>query len=88
MKKIVTEIGRKDIDFEDSIDNVISMLQRYKEEGWTNITCEYIYDTKIYHFCKQRHETDNEYNERILLEESIREYRRKHYEDLKKESIW
>ena len=85
MKKMITEKDYHTIDFEESIDNIISMLQKSKEKGWTDIYCDYSYNTVSYNFCKQRIETDNEYNHRILQEETSKQNRRKHYEDLKKE---
>lgn len=85
MKKMITEKDYDTIDFEKSIDSVISMLQKAKVEGWTDIYCDYSYNTVSYNFCKRRIETDKEYNARILEEETSKEYRRKQYEDLKKE---
>ena len=80
-----TEKDDHTIDFEGSIDNVISMLQEYKTEGWTDIVCEYHGDYKEQYVSRQRLETDKEYNARIKLEEKFKETRRKQYEDLKKE---
>jgi len=86
MKKMRTERNYHRIDFEKSIDSVISMLQKYKEEGWTDITCDYYGpDDREFHVSKERLETDEEYNTRIKLEEQNKTYRRKCYEDLKKE---
>jgi hypothetical protein len=77
MKKMRTERNYHRIDFEKSIDSVISMLQKYKEEGWTDITCDYYGpDDREFHVSKERLETDEEQN---------KTYRRKCYEDLKKE---
>ena len=85
MKKMITEKDYYIIDFEASIDSVISMLQKSKEEGWTDITCNDYEDYKKYYLSKERLETDEEYNARIKLEEQNKTYRRKCYEDLKKE---
>ena len=85
MKKIVTQKGREDIDFEDSIDNVISMLQKYKEEGWIDIVSNWYGEYKTYDVSKKRLETDYEYKSRIEHEENLKQNRRKQYEALKKE---
>ena len=85
MKKIVTQKGREDIDFEDSIDNVISMLQKYKEEGWIDIVADWYGEYKSYNVSKKRLETDHEYETRIKSEEDLKQNRRKQYEALKKE---
>ena len=72
--------------FYGSIDNIISSLQRYKEQGWEGITYEYDYDNKKeYYVYKERFETDEEYNLRMSEEKSWKEYRLKQYETLKKE---
>ena len=72
--------------FYGSIDNIISSLQRYKEQGWEGITYEYDYDNeKEYYVYKERFETDEEYNLRMEEEQFLKEYRRKQYETLKKE---
>ena len=73
-------------DFYGKIDNIISYLQESKEKGWEGIDYECDYDnTKQYYLYKTRLETDEEYNLRMSEEQSWKEYRRKQYEQLKKE---
>jgi hypothetical protein len=72
--------------FYGAIDKIISDLQKCKEEGWEGIDYEYDYDNqKEYYLYKERLETDEEYNLRMSEEKSWKEYRRKQYEQLKKE---
>ncbi len=72
--------------FDGSIDVIISNLQKRKEQGWEGITYEYGYDNeKEYYVYKTRLETDEEYNLRMSEEKSWKEYRRRQYEQLKKE---
>jgi hypothetical protein len=85
MKKIVTEKGRDDIDFEDTIENLISMLQQLSKEGWTDIVANWYGEYKVYNTSKKRLETDYEYKSRIEHEADLKQNRRKQYEALKKE---
>lgn len=86
MKKMVTEkYTGLDIDLDGSIDDAISLLQKYKEEGWTDIDTDWYGEYRCYHFTKKRLETDIEYDLRIEAEKSSKEQRRKYYEQLKKE---
>lgn len=85
MKKIVTEQNRDDIDFEDTIENLISMLQKLSREGWTDIVSQWHGEYKTYNFSKKRLETDYEFKSRIKHEEDLKQNRRKQYEALKKE---
>ncbi len=72
--------------FSGKIDSIISYLQKCKEKGWESIDYEYDYDNqKEYYLYKERLENDEEYNLRMSEEQSWKEYRRKQYEQLKKE---
>ncbi len=73
-------------DFYGKLDSIISYLQKCKEKGWESIDYEYDYDNqKEYYLYKERLENDEEYNLRMSEEQSWKEYRRKQYEQLKKE---
>lgn len=68
------------------IDEIISNLQKCKEQGWDGLQYEYDGDNQIdYYVYKERLETDEEYNLRMSEEQSWKEYRRRQYEQLKKE---
>ena len=72
--------------FYGSIDVIISDLQKCKEKGWEGIDYEYDYaNEKEYYVYKERFETDEEYNLRMEEEQFLKEYRRKQYEQLKRE---
>ena len=69
---------------EGNIDNMISQLQDWKNEGWEGV------DDAIYiGLYKHRLETDREYNQRMsnekLMEERAEAQRRKQYEELREE---
>jgi hypothetical protein len=82
-------------DLEDTLDGVIESLLEYKKEGWEgfDVVPEDRYsDDKYLKLYKFREETDEEYQERLKVEEEIKidlerqkEKRRKQYEKLKKE---
>ena len=80
------EIGSN---FYGSLDSLISALQTLKEKGWEKIDYEYHYgydgEEKVYYVCRTRLETDEEYAKRMKIEENNKEYRRKQYEQLRKE---
>jgi hypothetical protein len=85
LNRIDTEETGPAIDFERSIDDIIGLLQSYRNEGWTNI-CKYGDEWESwYYVCKYRPETDEEYNDRLKEREQEVENRRALYEDLKKE---
>ena len=76
-------------DFEGKIDDMISQLQDWKNEGWEGLDSDYVYDVNCYELYRNRLETDEEYNERMSQEKLIKERdeakRRKQYEQLRKE---
>ena len=88
---IVREKGRWPIDFEMSIKDVIDMLQKAADQGWTDIDREFYGSSEDSDYWTIRHrpETDEEYNSRIekfnRAKEISKESRRKDYEQLKKE---
>lgn len=69
-----------------NIDDVISQLQDWKNEGWEGITEGDCIFVELY---KHRLETDEEYNHRMSNEKLMKErdeaQRRKQYEQLKRE---
>lgn len=79
--------------FEGTLENIIAMLQDWKEEGkWEGIDLGYYDDELLYHLYRHRPETDKEYEKRMKLLEKekaeklkAKERRRKEYEKLKKE---
>jgi len=76
-------------DFDNTIDKVISMLEKHKRDGWEGIDIMSSYDGYDFQLYKYRPENDEEYNKRIQLqkkwEEEKKENRRKQYEELKGE---
>ena len=74
---------------EGNIDNMISQLQDWKNEGWEGLEVDYFYENTSYHLHKDRLETDEEYNLRMFQEQRAKEraeaQRRKQYEQLKRE---
>jgi hypothetical protein len=79
--------------FEGSLEDVIAMLQDFKNEGeWEGIELDEYYESCSYQLYKHREETDYEYEMRMKeIEKQNRqkvkekENRRKQYEKLKKE---
>jgi hypothetical protein len=72
-------------EFDGSIDKLIFILQKCKEEGWEYIDYDYSGGEKEYYLYKTRLETDEEYEKRMKHEEQQKENRRKQFEQLKKE---
>lgn len=76
-------------EFEGKIDDMISQLQDWKNEGWEGLDSDYDCDVKYYELYKHRLETDEEYNLRMFQEQRAKEHaeaqRRKQYEELRKE---
>lgn len=72
-------------EFEGKIDDMISQLQEWKNEGWEGLDSDCRYDLTFYELYKHRLETDQEYRMRMYQEELYKENRRKQYEELKKE---
>ncbi len=85
MEKINIPVKGDEIDIEGSIDEAIIMLQKYKDEGWTEIDTEYYGDYSYYFLRKHRLETDQEYTIRMKRVEDQKQARRREYEKLKKE---
>ena len=79
--------------FEGSLEDVIAMLQDFKNEGeWEGIELDEYYESCSYQLYKHREETDKEYDKRMKLLEKekaekvkAKERRRKEYEKLRKE---
>lgn len=71
------------------IDDIISQLETWKEEGWEGIDVDHYYENTSYQLYKHRLETDEEYevrtNDLQKMEQRLKESRRKQYEQLKKE---
>lgn len=89
-KKQIRETKRIDLsDFEAKIDDMISQLQDWKNDGWEGLECDYHYESTFYELYKHRLETDGEYNLRMchekLMKERAEAQRRKQYEQLKRE---
>ena len=89
-KKQIRETKRIDLsDLEGKIDDMISQLQDWKNDGWEGLEIYYDYDNTSYHLYKDRLETDEEYNHRMsnekLMKERAEAQRRKQYEQLKRE---
>jgi len=72
-------------EFDTSIDNLISTLQKCKEDGWEGIDYDYCDGDKEYLLYKERLETDEEYEKRMKQKQQQKEYRRQQFEQLKKE---
>ena len=72
--------------FEGKLEDIIDMLQDWKEEGkWEGIEIDYYEDGNSYQLYKHREETLVEVVRRTQAEEYDKETRRKQYEKLKKE---
>jgi hypothetical protein len=79
--------------FEGKLEDVIAMLQDFKNEGkWEGIELDEYYESCSYQLYKHREETDKEYDKRMKLLEKekaekvkAKERRRKEYEKLRKE---
>jgi 23S rRNA G2069 N7-methylase RlmK/C1962 C5-methylase RlmI len=79
--------------FEGKLEEIIEMLQDWKNEGeWEGIVIDYYDDETSYQLYKHRPETDKEYDKRMKEIEKqkaeklkAKERRRKEYEKLKKE---
>jgi hypothetical protein len=79
--------------FEGSLEDIIAMLQDFKNEGeWEGIELDEYYESCSYQLYKHREETDKEYDKRMKLLEKekaekvkAKERRRKEYEKLRKE---
>ena len=76
-------------DFEGKIDDMISQLQDWKNEGWEGLDSDYGYEISFYELYRNRLETDEEYNLRMFQEQRAKErdeaQRRKQYEELREE---
>ena len=74
---------------EGNIDDMISQLQDWKNEGWEGLDSDYVYDVNCYKLYRNRLETDEEYKIRMFQEQRAKEraeaQRRKQYEELKRE---
>ncbi len=96
MKKIsrITIHEEQIIDLDVDIDSAISQLQSYKEQGWDRVRCttiSHMYDVGEYPailVCRNRLETDEEYEKRKKKEEQLKtkqqELDLKEYSRLKK----
>jgi hypothetical protein len=89
-KKQIRETKRIDLsDLEGKIDDMISQLQDWKNDGWEGLECDYYYESTVYELYKHRLETDEQYNLRMshekLMKERAEAQRRKQYEQLKRE---
>jgi hypothetical protein len=91
MERLIIRQEGKEIHFEMSIKEAIDMLQKYADEGWTDIEEKFYHYTDHSDYCliNLRPETDEEYESRLKIieqsEEIAKEQRRKQYEELKKE---
>ena len=85
MEKINIRVKGEEIDIEGSIDEAIIMLQKYKDQGWTEIDKGYYGEYSYYFMRKYRLETDHELTIRMKMAEDQKEARRREYEKLKKE---
>lgn len=85
VRKIIREFWEP-IDLETDIDNAIAILQELKNDGWEGLEVQYGYEHE-HSLCpyKTRLENNAEYQKRINEEESEKAYRKRHYEELKKE---
>jgi hypothetical protein len=78
-------------DLEGTLEEVMTKLQDWKNEGWEGLewSCDYQFDSTYYELYRNRLETDREYNLRMsnekLMEERAEAHRRKQYEELRKE---
>lgn len=88
-RRKVTETRRLDIDY-CFIDKAIEELTEARVDGFTRVEIEVergYYDScsAVVTVTKEREENDDEFNDRIQREQSLRNYRRLEYERLKKE---
>lgn len=76
-------------ELEGTLEEVMSKIQDWKNEGWEGLECDYQYESTYYELYKNRLETDEEYNLRMFQEQRAKEraeaQRRKQYEQLKRE---
>ena len=92
-KKLIKETTSVECySFEGKLEEIIEMLQDWKEAGWEGIDFYGYVDGNDYQLYKHREETDKEYDKRMKLLEKekseklkAKERRRKEYEKLKKE---
>ena len=86
-KKLIKETVEVDLyQFEGSLEDIIAMLQDWKEEGkWEGIEIDYYEGGNDYQLYKYREETLVEFVRRTNAEEYDKEKRRIQYEKLKKE---
>ena len=92
-KKLIKETTSVECySFEGKLEEIIEMLQDWKEAGWAGIEIDYYEDGNHYQLYKHREETDKEYDKRMRVIEKQKaeklkdkERRRKEYEKLKKE---
>jgi hypothetical protein len=79
--------------FDGKLEDIIAMLQDWKEEGkWEGIELDEYYESCSYQLYKHREETEKEYDKRMKQLEKekaekvkAKERRRKEYEKLRKE---
>ena len=85
-KKLIKETTSvESYSFEGKLEEIIEMLQDWKEAGWAGIEIDYYEDGNHYQLYKHREETLVEVVRRTQAEEYDKETRRKQYEKLKKE---
>ena len=85
-KKLIKETTSVECySFEGKLEEIIEMLQDWKEAGWAGIEIDYYEDGNHYQLYKHREETLVEVVRRTQAEEYDKETRRKQYEKLKKE---
>lgn len=85
----IIDTRKLDIDYV-SLESAIEMLTEAMKEGYTQVEFEvetgyYDSHTAVFTVTKQREETDQEYETRLLKEKNWQVARRKEYERLKKE---
>ena len=86
-KKLIKETyGIELYHFDGKLEDIIAMLQDWKEEGkWEGIEIDYDENGNSYQLYKHREETLVEVVRRTQAEEYDKERRRKEYEKLRKE---
>ena len=85
-KKLIKETTSVECySFEGKLEEIIEMLQDWKEAGWAGIEIDYYEDGNHYQLYKHREETLVEVVRRTQAEEYDKETRRKQYEKLRKE---
>lgn len=85
-KKLIREAKTISLsDLEGKINDIISKLADWRNEGWEGLDVDYYYESTTYDLYKHRLETDIEYNRRMYEEELLKSNRRKQYEKLKRE---